>query len=283
MEAITKRTHFNPCFWSALWNARYFSDQASDSKSSKAAREQLLNYLEINSGKELKLKADDIHFEKHLGIAEIKVEKLKELYKNASPEDYENLVKEIDSNNNVSLIIDFENHFTLFEESEAYKTLMRVAKTNQFQFGDKVLLSSFIILHRIRGHVFINSMTELAEKVDMGKFEFLIQLKNQFKDHSFLVDLTFKISNSKWTIYNSQKGSFPLSDNPIINDSERIIVTLSPFLLLIIDLDKKQQPDQITFRKELPYFKFINYKRLTISPPATARLLSRGFIKQGSE
>lgn len=262
--SITKRNHINPCFWSALWNKEYYSKFQSNSHITDKARDQLLNFLETKSNKHLIDKAENIHYEKKLGIAEMKPDKVREFCKKYFPEHYDSFLKETESQQE-TLYLDFENHFTIMETLPTYQVMLKTIQAGKVQhFEDKVWLTTFLLNHKLRSHITLNSMTELYSKLGVEKFELLWLLKWSLANPNFHFEETAKISHSTWTIYVTKKPIFPLSDNPIVITKKNIVATLSPFMVLYVDRNFNGDTS-VRFRNGISWIRFWRYKKLTIS------------------
>jgi len=68
---LTKKNHYNPCFWTALWNIDYFNAFKNHCETKLLARNQKVFSLNIKADKIIPTTTENVHFEKHLGIAEI--------------------------------------------------------------------------------------------------------------------------------------------------------------------------------------------------------------------
>lgn len=71
---ITKRTHYNPCFWTAYWNPDYYQSAIQGLKVGQKPRDQMVYSLNIKANKILRTKVKSVHYEKNLGVAEITYE-----------------------------------------------------------------------------------------------------------------------------------------------------------------------------------------------------------------
>ncbi len=263
--SLTKKNHINPCFWTAIWNKDYYDKFKADNHINIPSRDQLLYFLESRSNKTLVDKAENIHYEKGLGLAEIKPEKAKEFCKRHFPEKYDSFIKEMQSHPE-TLWLDFENHFSIIETLPSYSVLLKTIQTHKvLTTEDKTWLTLFLLNHRLRSHVFINAMTEFYKKLGIEKFELFWLLKWSLADPRFLILETSKILQSHWTIYTTKNKIFPLSDNPINRNKQTIIATLAPDMVLFVNLKKDGEPNKVIFKKGISWLKYRTYKRLTIS------------------
>lgn len=67
---VTKRTHFNPCFWTAYWNNSYYEKAVSAGVKNNCRTQELFS-LNIRAGKILPTTPEKSHYEKFLGLSEI--------------------------------------------------------------------------------------------------------------------------------------------------------------------------------------------------------------------
>lgn len=260
---LTERNHINPCFWTALWNKTYYDKYIEGIKHTDSPRNQLLNYLEINSGQKLLLPAERIHFEKKLGYAKVTPTQMEEFVKKYYPDKFDEYLLETAANKE-TLYFDFENHFTGLENSPAYQVLLKFIRNPVLEKEDKIWLTLFIQLHWLR----IGLASDYKEKISSypgGKFEYLWLLKQNLQNPFYLLPQTLEIANSHWTIYKSKGGDFPLSDVSIILDKNSITATLSPYLLVIINLNKRQDQEILATKKRLPIIKNFKFKKMVLA------------------
>jgi hypothetical protein len=71
VHGFAKRNHYNPCFWTALWNEQFFADFCADKPRRDRAREQRVFTLNLRSNKIFAAKVHNVHYDKNLGVAEI--------------------------------------------------------------------------------------------------------------------------------------------------------------------------------------------------------------------
>ena len=108
MTAFTKRNHYNPCFWTALWNRTYYKTLIHGETESEKAREQIVSVLNFRSARVYKAKVDSVHYDKGLGIAEITPDSMKRFCRRWFPSEYENLTLYV-AEHPESLYLDFED------------------------------------------------------------------------------------------------------------------------------------------------------------------------------
>ena len=233
--SLTKRNHFNPCFWSALWNETYHSHFMAGEESKLRARESQLIFLEINSNTILRLKADDVFFEKGLGLAEITQEKALEFCRRHHADRYEEFSKDVESNPE-TLILDFENIFSGLEQMPIYTTMINSARTGKIETDmDKSWIAFFTTHHQLRSHAYLQNLFEAYEAKGRAKFEALIELKWALSRKDFMTEETVSAFRRKWTLYRTPRKIIPLSDAPIVGTPKMQFVTIAPDTLITIE------------------------------------------------
>jgi len=128
VKALTKRNHYNPCFWTACWNIDYFQALMRGKSDSIIPRDQEVFVLNLISGNIYLNKVKNVHLEKDLGVAEITPESMKDFcrrYLNTS--DYESFCKSLEENPE-PLFINFEDILTAIEGFKSYQSLMDAVK-----------------------------------------------------------------------------------------------------------------------------------------------------------
>jgi hypothetical protein len=160
----------------------------------------------------------------------------------------------------------YENIFTGIEEQPPYKILEKVINRGSIDsFEEKVWLSSFMILQRIRGHAFIHSMAETAKLLAKPKFEYMLYMKHILADQELMFKATHPIANAKWSFHISDRHRLPLCDSPILLENDSIMVALSPRLLLEVDLKKSAIHEELTLTKRLNKNIVNEHKKRTIN------------------
>lgn len=234
---LTKRTHYNPCFWTALWNNSYYQISKSFDSSAPSCREQEVIFLELNSDKVLKQKVENVFFEKGLGLINFTSEELKAFESRYYPT-ITSITENIEKRSNFTW--DFENHFSKLEELPPYSVLLKVAHSGKIKNSEeKIYLGLFLILHQLRNHIFTRAMLELGEKMESSKLEHFMYIRWMLTDENFMMKVLHPIINSDWTIHRSSSSVIPLTDSPVTNNEGSIICPLSPNLVLEVDMTKQ--------------------------------------------
>lgn len=261
---ITEKNHYNPCFWTAFWNFDYLQNKRKGSLSNDKPRDQKIFSLNLKSNKILSLKTRNVFVEKGAGLAVIKKEDALSFYKRMHPQKLEEL-KEYYKTNPSELILDFENHFTGFEN--LYKEPLERAIINGTIncIEDKVFLSFFIMIQVIRNHNHLKGMEFLFESIGQKKFEMFYNLKHTLSDTNELMKLIEPFFVSKWVVYKTSDFKFPLSDNPVLIRPLHILIPLGPDLLLEIDLKKKVSVSNFcTAKHGIPFWTYLKFRKRTI-------------------
>jgi hypothetical protein len=105
---FTKRNHYNPCFWTALWNEDYYIRYCSGRAGKYYPRQQPVYALNFQAGKILSTTVERVHFHKDLGVAEITPESAKRFCARWYPHEYEQMADYLVTHSEV-LYLDFED------------------------------------------------------------------------------------------------------------------------------------------------------------------------------
>ena len=120
---LTKRNHYNPCFWIALWNSYYYCEFANSNIPSLSPRNYSVYSLSVKSGRVHKTKVDKIHYDKNLGVAEISRNAIEKFVKKYHPDQYEEFIFE-NNKTDYPVYLDFEEILTALEKMPPYKVLL---------------------------------------------------------------------------------------------------------------------------------------------------------------
>lgn len=120
---FTKRNHYNPCFWTALWNEDYYNHFIAGCAQDDVPRQQQVYALNLRAGKILSTTVERVHFHKNLGVAEITPDSAKRFCARWYPEEYEPMAAYVAAHPEV-LYLDFEDIFTGMETRAHYSALM---------------------------------------------------------------------------------------------------------------------------------------------------------------
>ncbi|MBI4681183.1 MAG: hypothetical protein HY753_08305 [Nitrospirae bacterium] len=261
---LTKRTHYNPCFWTACWNPDYYEYLKHNVKPIKKVRETPLFVLNVKADKILPCTAEKVFWENGLGLSTITAEESLDYCKRIFPEKCAELTQWYESNPG-DLYLDFENVFTAIENSTAYKSLIEVVANEGLRTReDKVNLAMFIVMHKMRNHAIINAHLEMGYRIGKHRFEHFIWLKNEWGNCEILHSLVMPIVACQWIVYKTDTFSFPLNDSPIMSDNGKILFVLSPKLLVEIDIRINANPEVWKEKNYIPQFKMNEFRRKVI-------------------
>jgi hypothetical protein len=263
---LTFNTHYNPCFWTAHWNAAYFDAARRDMASTLTAREQPVHVLNFRANKVFEDKVENLHCDRGMGLAEITPEEAKEICKRRMPDEYEESCKQIDADGPGGYVACHENLFTLMEKQPFYETLVRVIRRGRIlHSGEKGFLAVFLAFQHLRSHGAVNSMAEGMEAAGLTRFELFLDMRNALSDPQFLSELTDAMLLGEWQFYRTEKDEFPLTDSPLLLRPETKMIAISPRLLLEIKGSSPNKRDSYTFMGRLPPEKLDEFRCRTIA------------------
>ena len=231
---FSKKNHYNPCFWTALWNPSYYDCFIRGEETASRARDQTVSALNVKSDKIICRAVNDIHYDKNLGVAEITKTSMQSFVGRYHPDKYDAFIEK-SVEEDYPVFLDFEEILTSLEEMPPYKVLLNVARKGSVSSAEeKAFLGCFIILQLLRSHAIMNSMIEWHKTLEREKFEHFITLKWFLSDIQSLFNVVNPIVMCKWTFYKLKKDVFPLCDSPILVKPNSIMIAISPRLMLEI-------------------------------------------------
>jgi hypothetical protein len=261
---VTKRNHYNPCFWTAFWNRDYYDASLHGSPSRLIPREQVVYALNVKSGSIRDAKVDDVHFDKNLGFAEITFESAKKFCKRHHPDKYDDFCRN-SRNDQYPVYIDFEDILSKFEDLPPYRILLDVVKRQDLTSRDeKAFLASFIYLQWLRSHAIMNAAIEWGLAHDVEKFEHFVLLKWALSTPEFLYAPVAQLVSLHWTFYRTDEDTFPLTDSPILMHEKSVVIALSPRLLLKLTPGTQADEDTWYAVNHIQKSKIEEFRRLTI-------------------
>jgi hypothetical protein len=265
VDAFTRRNHYNPCFWTALWNEDYFRGYCSDTAGGSSPRDQVVYALNLRASKVLRTTVERVHYHKDLGVAEIDAESVKRFCARWYPDKYDSMVEYVTAHPE-KVYLDFEDILTGMESLRHYDAWMRSAKLGDLQsFEDKGFLAAAFMIHAMRSYEYMSAAISRASEIGINKWEYFWQLKNIWSNNQFLARATIVPALARWTLWRTQNHSFPLCDSPVMIDRDSVMVTLSPRLLLEIDLTVPDPEPPWIIREDLPAEKFAEFRQRSIN------------------
>jgi len=261
---ITKRNHYNPCFWTAHWNEDYYNRATKNLTHPLPSRDHVAYTLNVKSNRIYKSKVDNIHYDKNLGVAEISRKAAEGFVRRYHPDHYESFIL-ANKNATYPVFIDFEEILTELENLPPYKVLLHVAQKNKIEsIEEKAYLGCFIVLQQMRSHAMMNATIQFQKELQEHKFGHFVTLKWMLSDTKFLFSLVNPIVACRWTLFAVADNLFPLCDSPILVKPHSLMVVLSPRLLLEIERTIPAHEDKCRIRQTIKQPKLDEFRRRTI-------------------
>lgn len=259
-----KRNHYNPCFWTALWNPDYYRVATGGTGQASSARTQRVYALSVKSGEIFQSTVKNVHYDKKLGVAKISREAAEEFARRHHPEGYEQFIRD-NASATYPIFIDFEQILSGLEKLPPYKVLLEVARRGRIESPmEKANLGCFVVLQLLRSHAIMNAMIEWQEELQHHKFEHFVTLRWLLCDREALFALVQRIVACQWTLFATNADAFPLCDSPILVKPHSIIVALSPRLLLEVQPTIPAREDEWRIRRSIKRRKVEEFRRRTI-------------------
>src|SRR6476661_2214967 len=198
-KVFTKRNHYNPCFWTALWNESYYNQYCSGQSIKNSCREQVVYALNVCSGKIYPTKVEKVHFHSDWGVADIRPESIKSFCARWFPKKYEEICKYVEANP-ANLYLDFEEVFTGLERSVVFSPLMEIAKIcNLASDEQKAPLICHLMIHAMRSHEFVAASIDRMKSLNIDKWEYFWLLKHIWGNRTFLARAAIIPTLGEWT------------------------------------------------------------------------------------
>lgn len=211
---FTKRNHYNPCFWTALWNEEYYRQYCSDPGPRGSPRQQPVYALNLRAGKILPTTVEQVHFHKNLGVAEITPESAKRFCARWYPAEYESMAADVAARPEV-LYLDFEDIFTGVETAARYRSLMQGAKLGDFESVEhKDFVTCLLMIHAMRSHEFMSARIDGMSALGIDKWEYFWMLKNAWGNRTFLARAATVPACSEWTLWRTLNHASPFAIHP---------------------------------------------------------------------
>ena len=262
---FTTRNHYNPCFWTALWNKEYYAQYCTNERSRKPARDQVVYALNLNANKILKTKVEQVHFHKDLGVAAITPESAKRFCARWYPEKYDTFCEDIASHPE-TVYLDFEDILSGMETQASYSSLMQAAKLGSLTSVEhKGFLTCLLIMHAMRSYEFMSMLVDMTNSEDVDKWEYFWLLKKTWSSQSFLARAVTVPAFSEWTLWRTSDHTFPLCDSPVMMDRDSLMAVLSPRLLLEINLNIRRPEQYWRVCDEVPGHVLAAFRRRSIA------------------
>ncbi len=259
---LTQKTHFNPCFWTALWNKNYYQNFIANRENELKCRNQKILTLNLKANKIIDSKTENVFFEKHTGLTDVTQKEIVDYCKKYFPEKTDYFENE-EKYKDIHLVIDFENHFSILEDS--FSNVFKLIRDKKiYDIAEKTELSHFVFTHLYRSPLHINKLIKDFTENDGSKLETFLHIKhNVLGNFENLKNYIIPIFSKEWTVLES-KRYIPIGDNPIIHHKDNLFVTISPYLIIKIG-KKTVKPEQICKYSKLSYFQYHSLLKLIIT------------------
>lgn len=229
---LSVKSHYNPCFWTAHWNADYFGAIRSGTASSP--REQRVSVLNIRAQKVYTNTVENTHRETS-GLLDVSKEQAKLSCQLWMPENYRDAWAEIDASPAEGYVFSVEELFTFLEKSSFYQMLRSVIRKGGIGHAvEKVNLAGFVVLQLLRNVELLKGIGDALVAQGRSRFDLFLALTRFLNDIQFIQRIIPKVAHGKWTFYKTYNDAFPLADSAVMIDGESKMIALSPRLLLEI-------------------------------------------------
>jgi hypothetical protein len=263
--SFPQRNHYNPCFWTALWNVEYFEAFRNGTECPGPARKQIVSAANLKSGSVFPTSVERVHYDKGIGEAEMTREAVEDFCRRNQPDYYDEFCRRNETAK-YPVWINLEDLLTAAEKMLPYEVLMAVAARGSIESAEeKVALAMFVYFHLLRSHAILNAVLESHAERGVSKFETFITLKSALSDEEFLMRAAESHTFAYWRLYRTKEHTFPLGDAAVLVGSESTMVALSPRLLLEISMNRRASEYQWDARNGVKPGKLAEYRRRTIN------------------
>jgi hypothetical protein len=260
---LTKRNHYNPCFWTALWNESYYLQIVSGVEGKGSPRAQRIYALNVRSGAIYGTTVENLHFDKNLGLAEMTPDSMKRFCRKWFPSEYAKVAAYIDEHPE-HLTMDFENILGGTEKN-GHRFLLDAARCGGFSSVEhKGFVTCLVLMQAMRSHEFMASMVVRSAAAGIDKWQYFWLLKNYWADRVALTRGTLPLAAARWTLYRTQRHQFPLCDSPVMINRDNVMMILTPRLLAEIDLTVRAKEDEWVVRDGISGSKYREFRRRAI-------------------
>lgn len=229
---LAKRSHSNPCFWTAVWNPAFYEKFVSDGPRPGDARDQQVFVLNVHANRCFKSKVSNVHVEKGVSVAEITPGDAERFCQRWFPDRFDQFRADM-ADHPETLYLDFESILTGLEAMIPYQILLEVIRTGRCTTVDqKTHMACFLVIQFLRSSAILQSSIQISERHGRPKFEYYWWLKQILSHADVLFRLTAPVVFAQWHLYRSAAPVFALPDTPILMKPRSIMVALSPHLLL---------------------------------------------------
>lgn len=246
---FTFRNHYNPCFWTALWNSEYYHSIKNSTERNKKPREYKLKGIRFSCDVIIKNKADELFFELHMGLVVMSMRELRDLYYKL-PKDY-NYISKVNKFGikylswlipNWGIVIDIEPLFRELEYINGTNAVLDLVKHGKIiDKTHKSLIATFIHTQQLRSPLTFSANYHKNTHTNHPKVFSILDFINSLSNEREMYNVITGYLQCMWHLYTSEIDIFPLSDLTIYEDKQNVIAVLSPRHLLIINKEHKEE------------------------------------------
>jgi hypothetical protein len=247
-DNFTFKNHYNPCFWTALWNSEYYHSIKNSTERNKKARDYKLKGIRFGCDKIIKNKADKLFYELHMGLAVISIMELREMFYKL-PKDYIYISKVNKFSikylswliPNWGIIIDIEPLLRELERINGTNAVLDLVKHgNIIDKTHKSLLATFIYTQQLRSPLTFSANYHKNKHTNNPKAFSILDFIHSLSNDKEMYNVITVYLQCMWHLYTVDIDIFPLSDLTIHEDNQNVIAVLSPRHLLIINKEHKE-------------------------------------------
>lgn len=263
-HGVTRRSHYNPCFWTALWNNGYFELWRAGQTGILSPRRQIVFALNVRANKVVETAVENAHFDKLSGVANISPASMRDFCLRKFPDKYEEWAKD-ETRFSEALMLDFEDFLMRMEGLQTYSWLLKAAKIGGLESVEhKGMLLTMLVIHSMRGYEFTRAMIEHSRNIGIEKWEYFWELRNAWSNPVVLARAVTPLALGRWTFWRAGTHRFPLCDSPVMISRDSMMAIVSPRLLLEVELNVDVPGLQWVIRDEIRPEKYNEFRQRAI-------------------
>ncbi len=275
---LTIKSHYNPCFWTAHWNAAYF--RAIRNGTAPSPRDQLVSVLNIRGNNIYTNTVENVHRETN-GVLEVTKEQAKRSCQLWMPESYLDAWAQIDASPGEGYVYAVENLFTFLENSSFYQVLRSVIKKGGIcHAAEKVNLAGVIVLQLLRNAELLKAIGDALVAQGRNRFDLFLALTRFLNDIQFIQQIIPDVAHGRWTFYKTDNDQFPLADSAVMVEADSKMIPLSPRLLLEVQGSDPGLATGYTFCNFVPAAKMEEFRKRTIGNTFKEIIFSNDILLQ---
>ena len=235
---MTNDSHFNPCFWTALWNDMYLETVIRGPGMSRIPRDELVACLNLCTRRVRTTKVSTVHKHKGIGFVE---------FTYASAKKYREALVRIGKTPPAvrkwraddAVFLDAEAFFSGLETMPTYKAVLDVVRNGKIGCPtEKINLASFFVIHNERlAAAWLARPNRLLNQKDHN-LEHLLLLKQRLADHEYLFSRVVPLVTGAWYVHAYSKSVLLLGDSGFPASDTDFMAAISPRHLVVIDVQR---------------------------------------------